>query len=56
LQRCILCGRNFEIEESKSDPYEDEEDQLKKPPAFCQICQAKLKREADETQKIPKPM
>ncbi|MEW6423745.1 MAG: hypothetical protein AB1523_03215 [Bacillota bacterium] len=55
--RCMLCGRVMESEEFAADPYADEEDLPKKRTLqVCQICQAKLKHEADESQKIPKPM
>lgn len=53
----MLCGRVIEIEDLTPDPYEEEEDMPKKRSLqVCQMCQAKLKREADESQKIPKPM
>ncbi len=60
LKKCIMCGRLFDpdqitVEENKN-PYLDEEDMPKKEPSFCQLCQAKIKHEADESQKIPKPM
>ncbi len=57
--RCMLCGRKIEPEEPKKlRPYVDEEDRPKKRPSMevCTFCQAKLKHEADEAQKIPKPM
>lgn len=56
--RCMLCGRVIEIEEFKSELLdEDDEDMLKKRSLqVCQFCQAKLKREADDSQKAPKPM
>ncbi|MCL6638343.1 MAG: hypothetical protein K6T80_01505 [Firmicutes bacterium] len=56
--RCILCGKLIEEEIFAPDPYEDDEDDLpkKKPLEVCLRCQAKLKHEADESQKIPKPM
>lgn len=55
--RCMLCGRVIEIEDFTTDPYEEEEDRPKRrSPQVCQICQAKLKHEADEAQKTPKPM
>jgi len=55
--RCILCGRVFEHEVYASDPYEDDEDiPKKKPMAVCMMCEAKLKHEADDKQKVPKPM
>jgi hypothetical protein len=55
----MLCGRKIEPEEPKKlRPYVDEEDRPKKRPSMevCTFCQAKLKHEADEAQKIPKPM
>ena len=55
-KRCILCGRLFEIEEAPHDPYDDDEDIPKKPVSICLLCQAKLRHEADESQKSPKPM
>lgn len=56
LAKCIMCGKQFDVDEKK-DPYEDEYDDVpKKPPAFCQMCEAKLKYESDKSQKIPKPM
>ncbi|MGQ9825570.1 MAG: hypothetical protein ACUVSK_11380 [Desulfotomaculales bacterium] len=56
--RCLLCGRIIEVEEFKGDLFDEEEDegQKKKPLQICQICQAKLRHEADEAQKVPKPM
>jgi hypothetical protein len=41
------------------DEFDDEYDDdlpKKKPLQVCLMCQAKLKREADGAQKIPKPM
>jgi len=35
---------------------DDEDEPVKKPLAVCLRCQAKLKREADDAQKVPKPM
>ncbi|WP_159426182.1 hypothetical protein [Desulfolucanica intricata] len=55
MPRCIMCGKVFEVEDKK-DPYEEEEDMPKKTPSFCQMCEAKLRHEADQSQKIPKPM
>jgi len=59
--RCIVCGRLIEIEEfspPEDDDYYDyeEEKARQKKVLFCQICEAKLRREADEAQKNPKPM
>ncbi len=55
-KRCMLCGRLFEIEEAAPDPYDDEDDIPKKSTSICLLCQAKLRHEADESQKSPKPM
>lgn len=57
--RCMLCGKPIEEEVVVSpDPYDDDDDDMpkKKPLAVCIMCQAKLKHEADESQKIPKPV
>lgn len=60
-QRCIICGRVIEIEpvkEEKSDWWDDEDDFIpkpaKKPSSFCQLCQAKLRKEADDSVQGPK--
>ncbi|KUK64697.1 MAG: hypothetical protein XE00_0335 [Desulfofundulus kuznetsovii] len=55
-KRCMLCGRLFVVEEAAPDPYDDEEDIPKKSVSVCLLCQAKLRHEADESQKSPKPM
>lgn len=58
--RCMLCGKIMEEElVSNPDPLEDDYDEelpKKKSLSVCLRCQAKLKHEADESQKIPKPM
>jgi hypothetical protein len=61
--RCMLCGQPIEDEvcvsaDPRDDDYDDEEDDLpkKKPLTVCIRCQAKLKHEAEGTQKTPKPM
>ncbi|RKO67212.1 hypothetical protein D7024_09780 [Desulfofundulus salinus] len=58
--RCIMCGRLVEVEEFNPDSYDDYEDEDLQPKKssilICQLCQAKLRHEADEAQKIPKPM
>jgi len=54
----MLCGRVIEEAKVKADPYEEDEEDMprKKSLHICLICQAKLKHEADGTQKPPKPM
>lgn len=59
--RCMLCGRLFEpdvcdICESEDDDLFTPPEKKKKPSAVCPMCQAKLKHEADKTQKPQKPM
>lgn len=59
-ERCIMCGRKVKLEEFHLDPYDDylDEDEMprKKSVLVCQLCEAKLRHEADEAQKEPKPM
>lgn len=63
-QRCIICGRMIEIkteEEEKDDWWDDEDDFIPKPEkkisSFCQLCEAKLRKEADDSVQGPrKPM
>jgi len=58
--RCMLCGKLFEEEVVQHDQFEDDDDYDdmpgKKSAVFCLMCQAKLKHEADNSQKLPKPM
>ncbi|OPX88352.1 MAG: hypothetical protein A4E53_01989 [Pelotomaculum sp. PtaB.Bin104] len=58
--RCMLCGRSFEEDIVKKDPFDDEDDYderfKKKSTSVCLMCQAKLKHEADGSQKNPKPL
>jgi len=56
--RCMLCGKPIEEEVVSPDPFEEDDDDMpkKKPLAVCLMCQAKLKHEADESQKIPRPV
>lgn len=58
IQYCMVCGRRIEIVEHKSDPFDDDEDELpvKKSVMFCQICEAKIKDESDKKKKEIKPM
>jgi hypothetical protein len=56
----MLCGKVVDEEfVSQPDPLDDDYDDempRKKPLSVCQMCQAKLKHEAGEAQKLPKPM
>ncbi|MDD3654065.1 MAG: hypothetical protein PHO01_07765 [Desulfotomaculaceae bacterium] len=59
--RCMLCGKLIEEDIVVTDPFDDDEDEdelmsRKKSMSFCVMCQAKLKHEADENQKNPKPL
>jgi ferredoxin len=58
--RCMLCGMPLEDDLGVSaDPRDNDYDDdmpVKKPLTVCLRCQAKLKHEADGTQKVPKPM
>jgi hypothetical protein len=58
----MLCGKPIEDDfvvsaDPRDNDYEDEDDlPKKKPMTVCIRCQAKLKHEAEGTQKVPKPM
>jgi hypothetical protein len=58
----MLCGKPIEDDfvvsaDPRDNDYEDEDDMPKKKPmTVCIRCQAKLKHEAEGTQKVPKPM
>lgn len=57
--RCIICGRPIEKEEEANKGNWWEEDDFipkpkKKPSSFCQLCEAKIKKESDEAHKGPK--
>ncbi|MEW6183691.1 MAG: hypothetical protein AB1500_11065 [Bacillota bacterium] len=58
-KRCILCGRKFETDALEDLLAEEEDDPFatpKKPASVCPLCQAKLRHEAEESQKNPKPV
>ncbi|KAF1084663.1 hypothetical protein SPSYN_02441 [Sporotomaculum syntrophicum] len=61
MKKCIMCGKMFDpdqiVVESKN-PFldDDDEDMPKKTPSFCQMCEAKIRHEADDTRKGTKPM
>ncbi|RJX19174.1 MAG: hypothetical protein C4570_05635 [Ammonifex sp.] len=58
-RRCMLCGRKFQTESLEDEFLEKEEDIFstpKKPSSVCPLCQAKLRHEAEDAQKNPKPV
>jgi len=58
-KKCIMCGRLFDpdqIVEKNKNPYLDEDDLPPKSPSFCQLCEAKIRNEADDSRKNPKPI
>ena len=54
----MLCGKPIEEEIVSREPFDEDDDDLpkKKPLEVCLMCEAKLKREADDSQKIPRPV
>ena len=54
-QRCMLCGRVFEIEALSEIAPKDNflDPPPKKSRAFCPLCDAKIKKEAEVTLKEP---
>lgn len=62
-ERCMMCGRIMEKDskqEKKNDWWDDDDfipKPAKKTSSFCQFCQAKLRKEADDSvQGVKKPM
>lgn len=55
--RCIMCGRVFTVEKT-DDPWEEDDfiPKPKKSVSFCQLCEAKLRKESDDQMKGTKPM
>jgi len=59
---CSICGRLIEKEEEKSTGGDWLEQALEPKPKqkqqtiFCQLCEAKLRKEADDSQKPRKPI
>jgi len=58
--RCMLCGRAYVPDACDIGDHDDDlftpPEKRKKPVAICELCQAKLKHEADKGQKPPKPV
>ncbi|MBC7105735.1 MAG: hypothetical protein H5T97_07335 [Firmicutes bacterium] len=55
--RCMLCGKTFEVEPAvEASLWSDEERRRRSTLSVCPLCQAKVKKEADDAQKLPKPM
>jgi len=60
-KKCIMCGKLFDpdlVAVDNKNPYldDDDEDMPKKSPSFCQICEAKIRHEADDTRKVARPI
>ena len=57
-KRCLICGRLFEISNPAETTLETGsfEESLDKGRSFCNLCEAKIKKEAKDTQREPKPM
>jgi len=60
-KKCIMCGKIFDpdhVAVDNTNPYldDDDEDMPKKSPSFCQICEAKIRHEADDTRKGTRPI
>ncbi len=57
-QRCLICGRVFEIGDLAETTLGG--DFLEGPPgrskSICPLCEAKIRKEAEGTQKDPKPI
>lgn len=55
--RCIMCGQVLEI--APASEWEEENDFIPKPQksvSFCQLCEAKLRKESDDQMKGRKPI
>jgi len=57
-KRCILCGRKFVVEDMSATTEDDDlfTPEPKKNVSICELCQNKLRHEADKTQKPTKPV
>jgi len=58
-KKCIMCGRVFDpdqVIDLNKNPYIDDDDLPKKIPSFCQLCEAKIRHEADDSKRSPKPV
>ncbi len=57
-QRCLICGRVFEMgalaETTLGGDFFEEPPERSK--SICPFCEAKIRKEAEGTQKDPKPM
>lgn len=61
MKKCIMCGKMFDpyqVAVENRNPFldDDDEDMPKKTPSFCQLCEAKIRHEADDTRKVAKPI
>lgn len=58
FKHCMICGRAFEVKilEEFSLLGEDSPGPPEHGSSFCPLCEAKIKKEAGDTQKDPKPI
>lgn len=56
--RCIMCGKIIVIEKNEKSWYEEDDfiPKPKKSVSFCQICEAKLRKESNDQVKGTKPV
>lgn len=56
-RRCLICARIFEFKGSTGIVQEEElSGETPKTKSICPLCEAKIKKEAGDTQREPKPM
>ena len=57
-KRCLICGRAFEMEAVIETSLEESlfADAPPKTTSICPLCEAKIKKEAERSQKEFKPM
>lgn len=57
-KQCIICGRSFEVKVLDESPLVEGfyGGPPEKSTSFCPVCEARIRKEAGETQKDPKPM
>ncbi len=54
--RCLLCGKNYDVEEDHKD-YKKMLEQKKDQPTFvCDLCNYRVRHESEDKNKPQKPM